>query len=125
MSEEGAKYAGTEEIMFQLLAGGGKNMEQGNLLIMLSLVNLMGIINIISHKMGVKPGVEARGAGVPEAGREDGGRGEAPEKKAPPVDPATLLSMLHYFMPPPGGQPQGPVAGEPAKEKSVAREDCQ
>lgn len=74
-----------EETLFALLrAGGSVNMEQGNLLILLSLVNLMGIINIISHRAGIKS-LPLEIKSIPEE-NNPGMRG--------PVDPSALLSIL-------------------------------
>lgn len=135
MAEDGSKQAGIEETLFQLLqAGGGREMEQGNLLILLSLVNLMGIISIINHRMGIRAMAEPDPAvSRPEAVQADGGPGEAAGGGAPSFDPSSLLSMLggkggpgvspgqlagllNRLMGPPGGQPQGPAPGEPAGE---------
>jgi len=128
VGEEGVKFSGIEETFFHLLeAGGAKDMEQGNLLIMLSLVNLMGIINIINYRIGLGKGVPAGG---PREGTGAGeGPGEATRHSAPPLDPASLLAMLggkggsglnpaqlgeilSRLLPPPGGQRQGPAPEE-------------
>lgn len=123
MADDGSKHAGIEETLFQLLqAGGGRDMDQGNLLILLSLVNLMGIINIINHRMGVRTALDSDPAG-----------GSRESSRALPFDPAHLLSMLggkdgsgvnpgqlagllSRIMATPGGQTQGPAPGEPAGE---------
>lgn len=48
------KTEGLEKVLYQLLESQTtKNMDQGNLLIMLSLINLMGLIDIINVKYGV------------------------------------------------------------------------
>ena len=47
-------YDGLDRALYQLLESDAtKNMDQGNLLIMLSLINLMGLIDIINVKYGV------------------------------------------------------------------------
>ena len=131
MAEEEAKYTGMEETLFKLLKDGGAGgMEQENLLVLLSLVNLMGIVNIISHRAGIK-GTDALTA-------DGGAEGVRPEEnrsggKGPPFDPSALLGMLagkggpglnqgqmtdflNRFMGPPPGKPSG-AAGESPKEK--------
>lgn len=120
MSGEEARYAGMEGTLFELLkAGGAGNIEQGNLLILLSLVNLMGIVNIISHRAGIK--------GLPlEIKQEQNADGPRPEESPEnqgirgPVDPAALLSMLGGKGGPNPGQLagllsrfMGPAAGQP------------
>lgn len=92
MAEEEAKYTGMEETLFKLLKdGGARGMEQGNLLVLLSLVNLMGIVNIISHRAGIK--------GTDFSTADGGAEGARPEVirsggKGPPFDPSALLGML-------------------------------
>ncbi|MCL6478008.1 MAG: hypothetical protein K6T65_06285 [Peptococcaceae bacterium] len=128
MAEEGARHANLEETLFHLLSsGGGREMDQGNLLVLLSLVNLMGIINIINFRLGIKQGAGAdSGAGRPEVARPGSGPETGPETgprgKVPPFDPASLLAMLggkdrtginpgqladlfSRFMTPPSGKP--------------------
>lgn len=136
MSGEEARFAGIEETLFELLkAGGAGNIEQGNLLILLSLVNLMGIVNIISYRAGIK--------GFPLEIKQDQNANESrPEESSEnqgmrgPVDPAALLSMLggkggpnpgqlagllSRFMGPPSGQPHGKLSEE-AGEGAVSTE---
>lgn len=124
MSGEEPRFAGMEETLFALLrAGGSVNMEQGNLLILLSLVNLMGIINIISHRAGIKS-LPLEIKSIPEE-NNPGMRG--------PVDPSALLSilggkggtgpghlagLLSRFMGPQAGQFQG-QSTEEAREEGV------
>ncbi|MFZ5646205.1 MAG: hypothetical protein ACOY30_01130 [Bacillota bacterium] len=132
MSGEEARFAGMEETLFELLkAGGAGNIEQGNLLILLSLVNLMGIINIISYRAGIKNFPlemnydQKDGEGRPEESAEKPGmRGLA-------VDPAALLSilggkggpnpgqlagLLSHLMGPPSGQAQGKASEEAGED---------
>lgn len=127
MAEEGTGHASIEETLFQLLRAGGQgNMEQGNLLILLSLVNLMGLINIINYRIGIKKGHEDLSTGGPEAG---------PRANAPSFDPAPLLAMLggkdgtgasagqlagllSRFMPSPGGHQQGAAAEGAGDQKT-------
>ncbi|MFZ5634626.1 MAG: hypothetical protein ACOY40_17500 [Bacillota bacterium] len=146
MAEEGVKYANIEETLFQLLqSGGGRDMDQGNLLVLLSLVNLMGIINIINYRLGIKQGAGADStAGQPEAARPDSGPETGPETgprgKVPPFDPASLLAMLggkdrsgvnpgqlagllNRFMHPPTGKPpenEKPDAGNKTSKQETA-----
>lgn len=45
--------SGLENTLFSLLEkGGGPEMNQANLLILMSLVNLMGIINLLGQRAG-------------------------------------------------------------------------
>lgn len=131
MSDDDVRFAGMEETLFKLLkAGGAGNIEQGNLLILLSLVNLMGIINIISHRAGIKNfPLEIKHDQVDDQAQP----GESPEKpgiRGPAVDPAALFSMLGgkggpshgqlaellgRFMGPPAGQAER-QAPEEARE---------
>lgn len=132
MAEEEVKYTGMEETLFKLLKDGGAGgMEQDNLLVLLSLVNLMGIVNIISHRAGIK------GANVYTA--DSGAEGVRPAEeirsggKGPAMDPSALLGMLagkggpgmnqsqltdflSRFIGPPAGKTFG-SAGESPKEK--------
>jgi hypothetical protein len=93
LSDETTKYADIEETLFSLIRSA--DMDQGNLLVLLSLVNMMGLINIISHRagitkkhdhgMGASASLDEENEGAPEDGR--------PARDAP-FDPAPLLSML-------------------------------
>ncbi|MFZ5650606.1 MAG: hypothetical protein ACOY4I_07105 [Bacillota bacterium] len=108
MSGEEARFAGMEETLFALLrAGGAGNMEQGNLLILLSLVNLMGIVNIISHRAGIKS-FPLEMKNIPEG---DGAQVVVSPENNPgmrgPVDPSALLSILGGK----GGPNPGQLAG--------------
>lgn len=74
------KNDGLEKALYKLLESENtKNMDQGNLLVMLSLINLMGLIDIINVKYGAPPQntIPASGAGnkdiIPE---KAGGGGE-------------------------------------------------
>lgn len=46
--------SGLENTLFSLLErGGGPDLNQGSLLILISLVNLMGIINLLAQRSGI------------------------------------------------------------------------
>jgi len=133
LAEEEVKYSGMEETLFKLLKDGGTaGMEPENLLVLLSLVNLMGIVNIIGHRAGIK-GADYQSA---EGGTE-GVRSKEPESrsgsKGPPFDPSALLGILagkegaganpgqladlfNRFMTPPSGKPPG-TAGDQIMDK--------
>ncbi|MCL4441898.1 MAG: hypothetical protein M1609_15315 [Firmicutes bacterium] len=93
MSEDTTKYADIEDTLFSLIRSA--DMDQGNLLVLLSLVNMMGLINIISYRAGIRKKHETGQAGsAPEGGENE----VIPEGISPPqgvpFDPAPLLSML-------------------------------
>ncbi|MCL6610427.1 MAG: hypothetical protein K6T66_02680 [Peptococcaceae bacterium] len=114
VAEEGVRRPGIEETLFQLLENSGAGtMEQGNLLILLSLVNLMGIINIINYRIGADKGggTGTAGPGPGAAGRE-GSPDTAPGGRGSPFDPSPLLDLLGRFAAPPGGPPRVPASGK-------------
>lgn len=135
MVEEGANRPGIEETLFQLLErGGAGGMDQGNLLILLSLVNLMGIVNTINYRMGNHKPVPER---VPETAAGEKGPAFDPSpllamlggKGRGPAGPGQLAGLIERFMGPPGGVPRGPapvVAGGgpgPAPEGDAGKPD--
>lgn len=87
MSEEGQNNKGLEETAFRLLETilkqGG---ESGNALIMLSLVNLLGIINLIDKKLSTGTRIPAGSGMESMAGLANllGGK----------IDPGLLLNLL-------------------------------
>lgn len=121
MSEESTSSASVEETLFRLLQNGGAgSMDQGSLLVLMSLVNLMGIIDIINYRIGLKK-APVSGAAAQPAGGPGGFRPGGPDTKGPPLDPAALFSalggkeggglgpgqlagLLSRFMPPPGSK---------------------
>lgn len=140
MPDENARYADIEETFFNLIRAGAGDMDHGNLLVMLSLVNLMGIINIINFRAGLK-----KNEGPPGASRIGGQEGAA-ESPAPgkglPFDPASLLAMLggnkgagpgqlegllkHFMGPPPSaGQAGKEAAGSKNKDLSAEAEKAE
>lgn len=100
MAEESTKNACIEETLFQLLqTGGARSMDQGSLLVLLSLVNLMGIIDIINFRLGIKknsdfPDITAQAGNEPPEGAGGAGAEAGRRDKAPSFDPAAILSML-------------------------------
>ncbi|MFZ5642760.1 MAG: hypothetical protein ACOY46_04110 [Bacillota bacterium] len=130
MSDDPVKYANMEETFLNLIRNGANGMDHGNLLIMLSLVNMMGIINLINYRAGLKKSPDAYTAGPGESGG-------AKTMKDSPFDPTPLLSMLggkqgpgispgqieglfKSFMGPAPGQQEGKSQGEAVKkEKSL------
>lgn len=134
MAGEGVKGPGVESTLFQLLENSGaREMDQGNLLILLSLVNLMGIINIINNRLGAEKGAEDGMEGISPEGSPE----SAPRGKGLPFDPSPLLAMLagkdggtvgpgqlvnllSRFMGTPEGQPRGPVSGDAGADKAPA-----
>ncbi len=137
MSGEGIKGPGIEGTLFELLENSGaRDMDQGNLLILLSLVNLMGIINIINSRLGTAKGAGAGTEGISPAGPGPEGSPEpAPGRKGQPFDPSPLLailagkggetagpgqlaSLLNRFMGAPEGKPGGPVSGNAGAGKA-------
>lgn len=113
MSDAAPNNSSLESTLFQLLhTESARNMDQGNLLVMMSLVNLMGLIDIINRRMG---GQGLEGPGVPEGALNSGG-GSVPAggKGAPPLNPSALMGILNQFM---GAQAQGkPVQQGPGEE---------
>lgn len=96
---ETASNSSLESTLFQLLqTDSARNMDQGNLLVMMSLVNLMGLIDIINRRMGGKDLESLESAPVSGAGPAPGGG-----KGVPPLNPAAIMGMLNQFM---GGQAQ-------------------
>ena len=89
MSENTTNSGDIQDTLFSLIRSA--DMDQGSLLVLLSLVNMMGIINIISYRAGVRSKNEADTVSTP-----------GPPRDAP-FDPASLISML-------GGK-QGPGPG--------------
>ncbi len=128
MADEEAKYASIEETLFQLLqTTGARDMDQGGLLVLISLVNMMGIINIINYRAGIK---QSENIGKTDL---------RPAAAGPPLDPASLLAamgekggaglnpqlagLLSRFMAAPGAQQAGPDSGgEEDKIKGKAGE---
>ncbi len=105
MAEEGVKRPGIEEILFELLENyGAKGMDQGSLLVLLSLVNLMGIINIINYRIGPDKRAGAETPGLRPGADGAGARDAAARGKGETLDPLPLLSMLGGK----GGSPAGP-----------------
>lgn len=92
MSDETTKYVDMEDTLFNLIRS--SDMDQGSLLVLLSLVNMMGLINIISYKAGIRKQPQTgAGSPAPEIGENMGQGGNSPSSGAP-FDPAPLLSML-------------------------------
>ncbi|GBF32829.1 hypothetical protein DCCM_1025 [Desulfocucumis palustris] len=92
--------AGTslEKTLFQLLQNDSvKNMDTGNLLVLISLVNLMGLVDIINRRTGGEQMTAAEGehrGNVPDnQAKEEGGGGAA-------LNPAALMGMLNQMMKP-------------------------
>lgn len=87
---------GLEQLLHDVLAAGSRQgVAMGDLLAMMSLINLMGIINIISG-----PG-EASGIS---------GQAEKKETGQPP-DPSALMSLLGRLTGPENPGPASPGAG--------------
>lgn len=59
---EQVQKSGLENTLFSLLErGGGSEMNQANLLILISLVNLMGIVNLVAQRLGNQKAKEEKG----------------------------------------------------------------
>lgn len=112
MAEENGKYQGIEETLFKILqTDSAKEMGQESFLILLSLVNLMGLVNLVSIRAGVKAPVDAKQAGLFGAGAGGGGGvpGADPpavqDSRAVPFDQAVALqTLVKKFIPPGQGQ---------------------
>lgn len=129
MPETGFQDSSLENTLFQLLqTDSARTMGPGNLLVMMSLVNLMGLIDIINRRMGEGTGKEMpEAASAPGAAREgaggEGGGGNA-------LDPSALMGMLNHLMKnrpraaggPPGeeGEPVQPGDGKSAGGSAAA-----
>ena len=126
MSDNPAKYADMEETFLNLIRNGAHGMDHGNLLIMLSLVNMMGIINLINYRAGLKKTPDTAAVGPGE------GAGAKPAKESsfdptpllsmlggkqgPGISPSQIEGLLKSFMGPPAGQQEGKPQGEPPKQ---------
>lgn len=96
MEVDEKKSDGLERTLNQLLESEStKNMDQGNLLIMLSLVNLMGLIDIINIKYGVPPQntIPGSGAGEKDVFPENAGGGGEDIKQEGNLN-AQLMGLL-------------------------------
>ena len=123
MPETGFNETSLENTLFQLLqTESARTMGSGNLLVMMSLVNLMGLIDIINRRLGEGTGKEmpeaasAPGAAREAAGGEGGGGGGGNA-----LDPSALMGMLNHLMknrPRAAGGPPG-VEGEPEQPGGV------
>ncbi len=121
MPETGFSETSLENTLFQLLqTESARTMGSGNLLVMMSLVNLMGLIDIINRRLGEETGKEmpeaatAPGAAREAAVGEGGGGGNA-------LDPSALMGMLNHLMknrPRAAGEPPG-MKGEPEQPEDV------
>lgn len=101
MSDSNTNNGDIQDTLFSLIRSA--DMDQGSLLVLLSLVNMMGIINIISYRAGIRSKYESDTGSIP-GGRENVGLPESGGlPKGAPFDPGHLLSML-------GGK-QGPGPG--------------
>ncbi|MFZ5595753.1 MAG: hypothetical protein ACOY31_01915 [Bacillota bacterium] len=93
MSGEDGKFTGMEETLFQLLRSGASGgVGPDDLIILLGLVNLMGLIDIINYRAGIKkegvfPPPEGAGNSVDRPGGPAARGGAA-------FDPGPLISML-------------------------------
>ncbi|OAT82953.1 hypothetical protein [Desulfotomaculum copahuensis] len=86
-----------EGTLFHLLnTGAGQQMEPGNLLLLVSMVNLMGLVNLIGHRLGVDV-MSAPPVGPDAAAPSGGGRSAAP------AVPPNLAGLLGSLLGPPGG----------------------
>jgi hypothetical protein len=120
MPETGFNETSLENTLFQLLqTDSARTMGSGNLLVMMSLVNLMGLIDIINRRLGEGTGKEMpEAASAPGAAREGAGA-EAGGGNA--LDPSALMGMLNHLMknrPRAAGGPSG-VEGEPEQPGDV------
>jgi len=63
MNQEQGAY-GLENTLFSILErSGGSSVDQNNLLILMSLLNLMGIVNILGQKRPGKPEIKSESQG--------------------------------------------------------------
>ncbi|HHW43820.1 hypothetical protein GFC01_13340 [Desulfofundulus thermobenzoicus] len=109
--EDKGQTQGLEGTLFHLLEHGGRG---GDPMILLSLVNLMGLINLIGHRMGVDMGSLVTGV----SGEKESGKG-FPSRPVPREIPPPLAGLLGSLLgapgatggtagPPPVGSPPGP-----------------
>lgn len=125
MADKDVRYASVEETLFQLMQSeGAKNMGEGKLLVLLSLVNLMGIIDIINQRAGIKK-VDSKNSGA-VVQRETGlPIDPAPAlamlggKESTGINPGQLVEMLSRFIATPATQPQGAVSSKPKTMESA------
>jgi len=101
LSDSTTNNGDIQDTLFSLIRSA--DMDQGSLLVLLSLVNMMGIINIISYRAGIRSKYESAAVSVPEGGENMGLPESGGPPKGAPFDPGPLLSML-------GGK-QGPGLG--------------
>lgn len=134
MADKDVRYASVEETLFQLMQSeGAKNMGEGKLLVLLSLVNLMGIIDIINQRAGIKK-VDSKNPGADV--QHEGGKPIDPahefamlgDKESKGINPGQLVEMLSSFIATPQVQQRGAVspnseiregAAEISKEESI------
>lgn len=118
MSNSGSTGTGLESTLYSLMEMESKHgIEQGNMLIMISLVNLMGLVNLVGHRMGVQmsippvtlaPGEKARATA--NAGNKRAGE-DATGKDGPGMSPQHLANLLGALLGPPPGGPRPPAPG--------------
>lgn len=89
---DGAKRLGVEDILLHLLEKNeSRELDQGNLLILLSLVNLMGIVTTIQSRLGVGNETNAKNRALKTASSH---RDMSEKTPGAPFDPMLLQSML-------------------------------
>lgn len=130
MADNDSGNASLEKTLFQLLQNDSvKNMDTGNLLVLMSLINLMGLVDIINRRTGTEQGVAAtgdihRGNARDDATREEGGGGAA-------LNPAALMGILNQMMKPrpreatglPGEDQESQQPGDGKEVKGTANGD--
>lgn len=116
MSNRGNTGTGLESTLYSLIEMESKHgIEQGNMLIMISLVNLMGLVNLLGHRMGVQMAVPpvTLDAGEKERVTANAGNKRAGEdaagKEGPGLNPQHLANMLGALLGPPPGGPRPPA----------------
>ncbi|SHJ74258.1 hypothetical protein [Desulfofundulus thermosubterraneus] len=122
MGEKG-QHQGLEATLFQLLELKGQSTDP---LILLSLVNLMGLINLMGHRFGVQ-GEEPK---IQTGGKGAGGPSRTGSRETPPQLANLLGSLLGPISPPrspstsstegnvlaPNESPPASPGGKPAKD---------
>ena len=97
---------GLEKTLFQLLQGDAvKAMDTGSLLVLISLINLMGLIDIINLRVGLQGDMqnEENNLTLENAMNHEKNTGRSS------LDPAALMGVINQFIKP---QPRADEPGE-------------
>ncbi|MGB9802904.1 MAG: hypothetical protein ACPLRU_07645 [Desulfofundulus sp.] len=113
MGDEKGQHQGLETTLFQLLEQKGYSTDP---LILLSLVNLMGLINLMEHRLGVQR-QEAKGEA---GGKGAGGPSRPGNRETPPQLAGFLGSLLGPLNPPRAPAPSSAEGSVPASNEGTA-----